>query len=187
MLLRPRTFVFGAVIAATPLFGLACGGGDSLEKVDEDDWVADVCDVALDFQDDFLEAAGGLDVIEDGDPDEIKDAVDEFVTDGNKSIDRFVKNVEKAGQPDINGGDKVIKAFRDHAKERKDILSGFKKDVNKLDDKDDEDFRDGVFDLLDNLDDPDFRDRLDDINKNDVDDLVDAIDEDSDCSAVLFN
>ena len=56
----------------------------------------------------------------------------------DKAIDAFVKDVEKVGQPDIDGGDKVIKAVRSHAKERKDILSGMKKDVNKLDDDDDE-------------------------------------------------
>ena len=63
---RSRTFVLGAVLAITPVLGGACGGS-SLEKVDADDWVADVCDAALDFQDDFLDAAGGLDVVEDGD------------------------------------------------------------------------------------------------------------------------
>lgn len=187
MFLRPRIFVFGAVIAAAPLFSAACGGGGGLEKVDADDWVADVCDAALDFEDDFLDATDGLEVIEDGDPGEIKDAIDEFVTDGNKAIDAFVKDVEKVGQPDIDGGDKVIKAVKSHANERKDILSGMKKDVNKLDDDDDEDFRDGVFDILDNLDDPDFRDKLEDIDENDVDDLIDSIDEDSACASVLFN
>lgn len=187
MFLRPRTFVFGAVIAAAPLFSASCGGGGGLEKVDADDWVADVCDVALDFEDDFLEASDGLAVLEDGDPDEIKDAIDEFVKDGSKAIDAFVKDIEKAGQPDIDGGGKVIKAVRDHAKERKNILADMKKDVHKLDDKDDEDFRNGVFDILDNLDDPDFRDKLEDIDENDVDDLIDSIDEEPGCSGVLFN
>lgn len=186
MHLRSRAFVLGAVLAITPVLGGACGGS-SLEKVDADDWVADVCDAALDFQDDFLDAAGGLDVIEDGDPDEIKDAVDEWVDEGSDAIDAFVKDVEDVGQPDIDGGADVIKAFRAHAKKQKEILADFKKDVNKLDDDDDEDFRDGVFDILDDVEDPDFREELEDIDENDVDDLIDQIDDEPDCASVLFN
>lgn len=186
MLNRRRSLAIGSLCLLPVVFG-ACGGGSSLEKVDADDWVADVCDAAIDFQEDFLDAASVLDVVEDGDPDEIKDAVAEWTKDGAKIVDKFVEEVEDVGQPDIDGGAEVIKAFRAHAKAQKAILEKFKKDVNKLDDDDDDDFRDGVFETLDDIDDPDFREELEDIDENDVDDLIDEIDDDAECASVLFD
>ena len=183
--------LFRTSLLATAASGLAllsaCGGGDSLEKVDAEDWVADVCDRALDFDDDIADAGSELDVLEDGDPDEIKDAIDQFVKEATKIIDEFVKDIEKIGQPDIDGGDKVVKAIREHAKQEKKVFTDFKKDVNDLDDKDDDDFRDDVFDLLDDVEDPDLRDRFEDINERDVDDLIDMIDDEPGCSDILFN
>ncbi len=186
MFIRPRFLGVGAFLTTIPFILGACGG-DSLEKVDVDDWVADVCDAAIDFEEEFLDAASALDVIEDGDPGEIKDGVAKFTRDGAKAIDQFVKDVDDIGQPDIDGGAEVIKAFRGHAKAQKAILQKFKKDVGKLDDGDDDDFRDEVFETLDDIDDPDFREELEDINENDVDDLIDEIDSDSDCASVLFS
>jgi len=175
-----------AGLSALAALAVACGG-DSLEKVDAEDWVADVCDESVDFDADFADVAAELDVIDDGDPDEIKDAIDEFVDEATKLIDEFVKDVEEVGQPDIDGGAEVIKAFREHAKDQKKVLTDFRSDVGKLDDDDDDDFRDDVFDLLDDADEFDLRDRLEDIDENDVDDLIDEIDNDPDCSFVLFN
>ena len=186
---RVRLLLRTGLLAATAAFfalALSACGGDSLEKVDADDWVADVCDRAIDFDDDFANAGGELDVIEDGDPGEIKDAIDQFVEEAQDIIDEFVKDIEEIGQPDIEGGSDVIKAIRDHAKERKDIFSDFKNDVDDLDDDDEDDFRDEVFELLDDAENPDLRDRFDDINENDVDDLADAIDDEG-CGSILFN
>lgn len=170
---------------ALPL-SVACGGS-SPEKIDADDWVADVCDAALDFEDDLAQSGEGLDVLEDGDPDEINDAIDEFADEVNGTIDDFVKEVEEIGQPDIEGGDKVIRAFRDHAKDQKGSISRFRDDVKELDDDDEDDFRDDVIELLDDTEDFDLRERLEDIDENDVDDLIDEIDADSQCSSALFN
>jgi len=167
---------------------LASCGGDSPEKVDAEDWVADVCDRAADFEEEFIDAGEPLNDIDDrSDPDEIKDAIDQFVEDASDIIDAFIKDVEEIGEPDIDGGSDVLKAMKEHADERKDILARFRDDVNDLDDDDEDDFRDGVFDLLDDVDDPDFRDRLEDIDERDVDDLIDMIDEDPACAGTLFS
>ncbi|MBK6318640.1 MAG: hypothetical protein IPF51_07665 [Dehalococcoidia bacterium] len=48
MLFTVRSGAFAAIAAVSAL-GFACGGGGSLEKVDAEDWVADVCDKAIDF------------------------------------------------------------------------------------------------------------------------------------------
>lgn len=186
MLIQRRMLALGTIFLI-PAVVVGCGGGSDLEKVDVEDWVADVCDAAIDFDDDFFDSASALDVLEDGDPDEIKDGIEEFKTDGSKAIDAFVKDVEKAGQPDIDGGAEVIKVFQAHAKKQKSILEKFQKDVNKLDDDDDDDFRDDVLDALDDIEDPDFREELEDIDEKDVDDLIDLIDDDSECSSILFN
>ena len=180
-----RTSLLGVIAAALPL-SVACGG-DSIETIDADDWVADVCDAALDFEDDLANAGEGLDVLEDGDPDEIKDAIDEFTDEANETIDKFVKEIEGVGQPDIDGGRDVIDAIRDHADDEKGAIDDFRDDVNDLDDEDEDDFRDDVIDLLDDTEEFDLRDRLEDINENDVDDLIDDIDADSACSSALFS
>jgi hypothetical protein len=176
-----------AAIASSLALLLSACGGDSLEKVDADDWVADVCDRATDFDEDFAEAGEELDVIEDGDPDEIKDAVGQFVDDANEIVDAFVKDIEEVGQPDIDGGADVIKAIKAHADERKDIFNDFKNDVDDLDDDDDDDFREEVFELLDDAENPDLRDRFEDIDQNDVDDLTDQIDAEDGCGTILFS
>jgi hypothetical protein len=181
-----RTGLLAATASSLAILASACGG-DSIEKVDVDDWVADVCDRAVDFDDDFADAGSELDIIEDGDPDEIKDAIDQFVKEGTDLIDDFVKDVEEVGQPDIDGGDKVIKAIKDHAKDRKKTLTDFKGDVDDLDDDDDDDFRDDVFDLLDDVEEADLRDRFEDIDQKDVDDLTDMIDDEPGCGSILFN
>ena len=184
MRLSPRLGLVAIAAAVLPF--AACGGSD-LEKVDAEDWVADVCDRALDFDDDLNDAAADLAVIEDGDPDEIKDAIDAFVDDASDIIDEFVKDIEDIGQPDIEGGDQVIKAIRAHAKDEKDQLTKFKDEVNDLDDDDEDDFRDDVISVLEDTEDLDLRDRFEDIDERDVDDLIDEIDADSDCSSALFS
>ena len=187
MRLQIRSGVALVGLSSVTLLLASCGGGDSLEKVDADDWVQDVCDEAVDFDEDFARAGRDLDVIEDGDPDEIKDAIDEFVDEATSLIDDFVEAIEEVGEPDIDGGGDVIKAIRDHAKDQKGSLTGFRDDVNDLDDKDEDDFRDDIFDLLDDTEEFDLRERLEDIDERDVDDLIDSIDEDPACSATMFN
>ena len=48
MLVTTRFAAIALLAALTSVTALACGGG-GLEKVDADDWVADVCDKALDL------------------------------------------------------------------------------------------------------------------------------------------
>ena len=181
-----RAGMFAGVSLLSGVF-FACGG-DSLEKVDAEDWVEDVCDEAADFDVDLSDAAGDFfEVVDEGDPDEIKDAAGEFEDATEETIDAFVKAIEEVGEPDIEGGSDVIKAIRAHANERKEAFADFRGDIDDIDEDDDEDFRDAVFDLLDDFEDTDLRDRLEDIDENDVDDLIDEIDATDDCGLVMFS
>jgi hypothetical protein len=181
-----RTALAFAGLSSAALLLASCSG-DSLEKVDEDEWVQEVCDEAVDFERAFSRAGEDLSVVNDGDPDEIKDGIDEFVEAATSLIDDFVDAIEEVGEPDIDGGGDVIAAIRDHADDQKGALTTFRDDVNDLDDDDDDDFRDDVLDLLDDSEQFDLRDRFEDIDERDVDDLTDAIDEDPACSATMFN
>lgn len=181
----PRLGLIAFAAATLPL--TACGGGGGADKVDVEDWVADVCDRAIDFDDDLLAAADDLSVIEDGDPDEIKDAIDTFADDASDLMDDFIKDVEKIGQPDIDGGADVLKAFKQHAADEKKQISKLKKDVKDINERNEDDFRDEVISLFEDIEDLNLRDKLEDIGERDVDDLIDMIDDDSDCAAALFS
>ncbi|MBK7725729.1 MAG: hypothetical protein IPI33_10980 [Dehalococcoidia bacterium] len=123
MLFTVRSGAFVAIAAVSAL-GFACGGGGSLEKVDAEDWVADVCDKAIDFDEASSDAIQPLAEADEDDAGELKDAIDDLVKDMTKAIDVFVEDIEDVGQPDIDGGDKVIAAIRDHAKDEKKALQG---------------------------------------------------------------
>jgi len=174
------------VIAATIPLSFACGG-DNLDKVDADDWVADICDAADDFNDDLERSAERLQVLGEGDPDDIKEAIDKFANDAKEAIDGFVKQVQDIGQPDIDGGGKVVQAIRNHARDEQRAIDDFRDEVNDLDIDDEDDFRDEVVKILSEGPDLDLRDRLEDIDEDEVDDLMGEIDEDSQCSAALFS
>jgi len=180
-----RTSLLGVVAATIPL-GFACSGGGP-EKVDAGDWVAEVCDAAIDFENELQESAESLQVLAEGDPDEIKEAIDQFSNDAKETIDGFVKEVEAVGKPDIDGGDEGIEAIRDHADDEKKAIDDFRDDVNDLDIDDEDDFRDEVVEILSEGPDLDLRERLEDIEADEVDQLVESIDADSDCSAALFS
>jgi hypothetical protein len=102
-----RTSLLGVVAATIPL-GFACSGGGP-EKVDAGDWVAEVCDAAIDFENELQESAESLQVLAEGDPDEIKEAIDQFSNDAKETIDGFVKEVEAVGKPDIMGAMRLSK------------------------------------------------------------------------------
>ena len=180
-----RTSLLGVVAAAIPL-AFACSGGGP-KKVDSGVWVADVCDAAIDFEDELEESAESLQVLAEGDPDDIKEAIDQFSSDAREAIDGFVNEIDDIGQPDIDGGDQVIEAIRDHADDEKRAIDDFRDDVNDLDIEDEDDFRDEVVEILSDGRDLDLRARLQEIDEDEVDQLVESIDADSDCSAALFS
>jgi hypothetical protein len=186
MRLYLRSGLIAGVASLAAVLG-SCGGSD-LEKVDADDWVADVCDEALDFEEDFFDLGADFqEALEDGDPGEIKEALGDFEDGAGDLIDEFVDAIEEVGEPDIDGGGDVIKAIREHADARKDFISDIRGEIDDLDDDDEDDFRDEAEEIFADADPPDLRDRLEDIDEGDVDDLIDQIDDEPGCGAVMFN
>ncbi len=173
--------------AALPIASLAfaCGSSDS-KKVDADDWVADLCDIAADFSEAADKAGAAFDDADITDTKESKKAFAETLKDQKQAQKDFRADFDKIGQPDIEDGDKVIKAFKEQFDANTEATNDIGKAVADIDD--DEDFLEGFFKLVDKFETPDFRAELEDLadDSDDVQDLIDAIDDDSDCSSTIF-
>lgn len=181
-----RLVLLGAAIPLTSLV-VACGGGGSDKKVALDDWVEDLCKIAIDF-DEASDKAG--EKFEDADLDDTKDAKKAFAESIKEQKDaqkEFRSDFDKLGQPDIEDGDKVVDAFKDQFEENDKLTEDVEKAVKDIDD--DDDFIEEFMKIADDFDTPDFREKLDDLaeDNDEVQDLIDAIDEDPDCSSVIFD
>ena len=185
--LPARVFRTGALILIPlGLIALAgCGGGGgSNKKVDVEDWVQDACDLAVDNDEkttDIFSNLSEVDLADDGARDEVvsalEDAEDEF-----KNLQDDFGDI---GVPDIEGGTEVRDAFREYLEENEQIAKDLVEEVKKLDDG--RDFEDDLTDVFDEVDsEPDLRDKLEDINERDVDDLINMIEDDPECSSILF-
>ena len=178
-----------ALFMALPALAIGCGGDDddvNKQKVEVEDWVADMCQKAQAFDDAQTEAVQPLIEADETDSKELKSAIDSLVRAAGFAADDFVRDVERIGVPDIDGGDKVLAAFRQHQKDEQKILDKFQSDVNKID-QDDKDYADQVFNILDDVESNDLRDSLEEIDERDVDHLIDLIDENEDCSFIVFD
>ncbi len=178
-----------ALFMALPALAIGCGGDDddvSSKKVEVEDWVADMCKKAHDFDDAQTEAVQPLVEADETDSKELKSAIESLVREAGFATEDFVQDVERIGVPDIDGGDKVLAAFRQHQKDEQKILDKFLADVNKIDTKDKQ-YSEKVFDVLDDVEQNDLRDLLKAIDEGDVDDLIDLIDDDEDCSFIVFD
>lgn len=186
--MKPSTLARLGLLATLPLSSLlfACGGGSD-KKVDMEEWVADLCDAAADF-DKASDKAGEAFLDADlEDTKEAKAAFKESVNDQKDAQKDFRSAFDKLGQPDIEDGDKVVKAFKERFDENDDQVADVAKAVADIDDKDD--FLEEFLKVADDFDTPDFREKLSDLaeDSDDVQDLIDEIDADEDCSSVIFD
>ncbi|MBE7520282.1 MAG: hypothetical protein HS107_13670 [Thermoflexaceae bacterium] len=182
----PLPALIAAFLFAT-LFLSACDGGGA-KSVDAEDWVADVCERFIEFDEDGEEIAGEFFDIDFDDPEEAKKGVLAFLADTKKAFDRLEADFEKLGQPGIDGGSAVTEAFLANFKSvEKDIDSAIKK-IKALD-TDTDDFEADVMEVFDGIEDVNFRDVLEKLadKKDDVWEIVDLIDEDPECAAVIFD
>ena len=164
----------------------ACGGGDP-KPVDAKDWVSDFCDAAKDYQsssddlgDDFIDI--------EFDKKGAKDSVVKVFGKLQKEQDKFQKAADKAGTPDLDSGKEIKKAVGREFKERSDSLKKVVDEIKKLDEG--RRFEQKVGEALTAREEGDFRGKLDKLaskrTTKDAQDVIDLIDADSDCSAVLF-
>ncbi|MEO8539290.1 MAG: hypothetical protein ABI577_06075 [bacterium] len=178
-----------ALLAALPLSALtfACGGGGSDKKVDADDWVADLCDAAVSFQKASDKAGEGFLDADFDNTKETKAAFKKSLEGQKKAQKDFRSDFDKIGQPDIEDGDKVVDAFHDQFKENDKLTDEIAKAVADISDKDD--FVTEFSKIADDFDTPDFRAKMDDLGdkSDDVVDLVATIDDDTECSGIIFD
>jgi hypothetical protein len=175
-----------AILPAALLGGACGGGGGSNERVDVEDWVADVCDLAIQNDEDTSAIFDDLNDIDLTDRNAKDDVVGAF-EEARDAFDTLEEDFNDVGIPDIEKGSNVRKAFRDNISENRRNADRLISELRKLDSG--RNFERDFSQLLDDIDieDPDLRSKLEDINERDVDDLIDLIDEDPDCSAILFD
>jgi len=178
------TLLVSVILLPSLLF--ACGGGGK-KAVALDQWVEDLCDAAADFEKASDRAGAEFD---DADFEDTKEAKKAFATaiDEQKDAQKdFREAFDKIGKPDIEGGDDVIKAFEEQFDENDELTDDIAKKIEDIDD--DEDFLEAFLAIADDFKEPEFRTRLEDVadDNDEVDDLIEAIEDDEDCAATIFN
>lgn len=177
------------LLAAVPLalFAVACGSSSNNKKVDADDWVAELCNVAIDFDKAGDEAGEEFLEVDFDDTKEAKEAFAKSISEQKDAQKDFRSDFEKLGQPDIEDGDKVVEAFEQQFDDNDDFTDKIADAVSDIDE--DEDFLEEFSDILDDNTEPDFRDTLEDIagDGDDVQDLIAEIEADEDCANVIFD
>ena len=186
--MRPGLFTrLSLLIAILPLGSLLFACGSDTKKVAMDDWVADLCDAAADF-DDASDEAGSFLEEEFDDNKEAKAAFAKAI-DAQKEAQKDFRSVfDKLGQPDIEGGDKVVEAFKDQFEANDKLIKDLGDAVDDIDD-DGDDFFAQFIEISSEMEEPDFRSELEDLadDYDDVEDLIDEIDDDEDCSGTIFS
>ncbi len=162
-------------------------GGDGAKSVDAEDWVADVCERFIEFDEAGNEVAEDFMDIDFDDAEEAKKDVLSFLAQMRKEFNSLEDDFNKLGQPDIDGGSAVKDAFLANFKSGNKDLDGAIKKIKALD-TDSRDFQGDVSEVFDEIEDENFRDVLEKLadKKDDVWEIVDLIDEDPDCAAVIF-
>ncbi len=181
---RPCLAIGAALFSGFAL--AACGGGDA-KTVDAEGWVTDFCDAAKDYQaasDDLGDEFIDIEFDKKGAKDEVVKVFGKL----QKEQDNFKKAVGKVGTPDLDGGKDVKSAVDLEFKERTASLKQVVNDIKKLDEG--RRFEQAVGEALTDREEGDFRGRLDKLASKratkDAQDVIDLIDEDPECAAVLF-
>lgn len=176
------------LVAALPLaaFIAACGGGGA-EKVDAEKWVDALCEAAADFDKARDNTGAAFEEVDLTDTKGAKEAYAGAIGEQKDVQKDFRAAFDKIGEPDIKGGDKVVKAFEEQFKENDaktdevgDLVAGIDND---------DDFVEEFLKIIDNLEEPDFRGRLEKVANDypDVDEIIDLIEKDPDCTRVIFS
>jgi len=175
------------LLAALPLaaFISACGG--DAKKVDAEDWVDDLCEAAADFDETTDEIGGKFAEVDLDDTKSAKKEVAGLLKDQKEAASDFRAAFDKIGQPDIDGGSKVIDAFKDQFKENDKRIGEMSDRVADIDD--DDDFMEAFGEIAEDIGEPEFRSKLEDVadDHDEAEDIIDLIDEDPDCAAVIFD
>ncbi len=175
------------LVAALPLAAVitACGGG--AKKVNAQEWVDSLCEAAADFDEARDNASSAFDEVDFTDTKGAREAFADATKEQKEIQKDFRSAFDKIGEPDIKGGDKVVKAFEAQFKENDQKTDEVAKLVEKIDD--DADFVEEFLKILDEVEEPDFRGRLEDVAEDhpEVDEIIELIEDDPDCARVIFS
>lgn len=175
------------LLAVLPLAALitACGGGT--KKVAAEEWVDGLCEAAADFDKARDNAGAAFEEVDFTDTKAAKEAYADANAEQKDIQKDFRSAFDKLGEPDIKGGDKVVKAFEAQFKENDEKTDRVAKLVKDMDD--DADFVEEFLKILDDVGEPDFRGRLEDVAADypEVDDIIGLIEDDPDCARVIFS
>lgn len=176
------------LVAGLPLAALiaACGGGGA-EKVEVEEWVEALCEAAADFDKARDNTGTAFEEVDFTDTTAAKEAYADAIGEQKDVQKDFRDAFDEIGQPDIKGGDKVVKAFEDQFKENDEKTDDVGEQVADI--EDDADFVEEFLKIIEDVGDPDFRGRIEDVADDypDVDEVIDLIDEDPDCARVIFS
>ena len=176
------------LVAGLPLAAvIAACGGDGAEKVAVEDWVDSLCEAAADFDTARDNTGTAFEEVDFTDTKAAKEAYNDAI-DEQKDVQKdFRAAFDKIGEPDIKGGDKVVKAFQDQFKENDEMTDEVGKQVADIDD--DADFVEEFLKIIEDIGEPDFRGPFEDVADDypDVDEIIDLIEDDPDCARVIFS
>ena len=169
-----------------PLAFIASACGDSPKKTPLADWVDGLCRAAAALdrdRDTVVEEFSSTDFSKTA---EAKKAFAETVEKQRELAKTFRSAVDDLGQPDIDGGKEVVRAFEEQFKENDQRTDDIAKRVAAIPDR--ADFLAEFQRIADQAGEPDFRAKLVLVAKDHpkVEDLIAAIDDDPDCSRVIF-
>ncbi|MBE7520283.1 MAG: hypothetical protein HS107_13675 [Thermoflexaceae bacterium] len=173
-------------LALVPVLS-GCGGG-SVKGVDSEDWVADVCDRFIEFEDAGIELGDKFMEVDFSEPEDAKKKLLALFNEMKKEFDSLEADFKKMGKPDIESGSEVREAFLANFDVNRKDLEGAIKGIKALD-TDSKDIEGDVIEIFEDIEDENFRDVLEKLadKKDDVWEIVDLIDEDPDCAAVIFS
>ena len=167
---------------------VACGGGGS-DRASLDDWVADVCDLARDYQPDFDSIQADFDAVDlETDPAKAHDQFISLLEEGRDIQKDMVADFKKLGEPDIEDGKAVVDAFVANFEEQGEMIDRLINGLKELDPEKDEYPFAFLAVLLSVGETESLRDRLDTLaeDNQDIEDLIAAIEEDPDCAKIVF-
>lgn len=183
-------FAPAAAFVCGALFLAACGGDDGGggKKVSAEDWTADVCGLAIDFNGKSDSLGSDLIDLDFGKKGAKKDVL-KILDELEKARSTFRKGFDKLGTPDIDSGKDVRAAFVKQFEENDKTFKDVKDKVNKLDEG--SKFGDQLMKVFQDAPEPAFRKRLQTIAGNkktaDAGDIINLIDDDPECASVLFS
>ncbi len=173
-----------AVVGAIALVMLpGCGG--SVKKAAPADWTSDICAAAQDLSDGRADALLDFFEIDADDGLAMYEGLGRYLKRYGKALDDFQKAVGDAGEPEVKGGGKVVKAVQQFASDERKSNDSARKDLAELDRRDDGLAAD-VDDIFFDIEFADLRELLEDSGAGDADKIIELIEDAPACVFALF-